>query len=121
MGVGVDVISSSNPALTPTIKLYTKEPFIYFILNQALRKQNIEVIVMMGFFTQTLNCYLTVRYLCEELSETTVYRGQGMPAEDLENIKQTENGLLSFNNFLSQAKIEKYPICLRIVLDMMKV
>jgi hypothetical protein len=84
--------------------LYTKEPFIYSILNQALKKQNIEVIVMMGFFIQALHCHLMVKYLSEELSEMTVYRGQDMSIEDLENMKQSKNGLLSFNNFLLTSK-----------------
>ena len=34
----------------------------------------------------------------------TVYRGQGMPKKDFEQLKKNRGGLLSFNNFLSTNK-----------------
>jgi tetratricopeptide (TPR) repeat protein len=78
---------------------YTKEPFIYATLNKALRTQNVEIVLKMGFFVRDLH-----RQIHSENSPTTkmiVYRGQGMLNDEFERIKMSEGGLLSFNNFLS--------------------
>jgi hypothetical protein len=55
---------------------YTKEPFIYTTLNQALRKQDIEIIIKMGFFLQDL--HRQIARIHSENHQTTkmiVYRG----------------------------------------------
>ncbi|CAF3702174.1 unnamed protein product [Rotaria sp. Silwood1] len=81
---------------------YTKEPFIYAILNKALRTQEIDVIIKMGFFIQDL--HRQIEQLHKEANQTSkmiIYRGQGMSNDDFEKIKKSEGGLLSFNNFLS--------------------
>lgn len=81
---------------------YTKETFIYSILNKALRTQEIDVIIKMGFFIQDLHRQIEQLYATtEKTSKMTVYRGQGMSDDDFAKIKKSEGGLLSFNNFLS--------------------
>ena len=81
---------------------YTKEPFIYSTLNQALRKQDIEIIIKMGFFLQDLHRQIEHIHLeTHQTTKITVYRGQGMINMEFEKIKNSKGGLLSFNNFLS--------------------
>ncbi|CAF3954148.1 unnamed protein product [Rotaria sp. Silwood1] len=81
---------------------YTKDIFIYSMLNSALRTQNIEIILKLGFFIRDL--YRQIEQIYSNLHQTTkmtVYRGQGMSTTDFDKIKMNEGGLLSFNNFLS--------------------
>ena len=81
---------------------YTKELFIYSLLNRALRTQDIEIIIMMGFFIRDLSQQIEKIYLqTRQETNTIVYRGQVMTNAEFEKIKQNQNGLLAFNNFLS--------------------
>ena len=81
---------------------YTKEPFIYATLNQALRKQDIEIIMKMGFFLQDLHRQIEQIYSETHLTiKMILYRGQGMASMEFEKLKLSKGGLLSFNSFLS--------------------
>ncbi|CAF4820183.1 unnamed protein product, partial [Rotaria sp. Silwood2] len=81
---------------------YTKEPFIYSIVNKALRTQEIDVIIKMGFFIQDLHRQIEQLHTeAHQTSKMIIYRGQGMSNDDFEKIKKSEGGFLSFNNFLS--------------------
>ena len=81
---------------------YTKEPFIYVTLNQALRTQNIEIVIKMGFFLQDLHREIERIYnQIRPMTKIIVYRGQGMDHLEFETIKKNKAGLLSFNHFLS--------------------
>ncbi|CAF0841308.1 unnamed protein product [Rotaria sordida] len=81
---------------------YTRECFIYKMLNRALRIQDVEIIIMMSYFIRDVH-----RHIQEIHSQTihqdsfTVYRGQGMLLEDFDRIKMSKGRLLAFNNFLS--------------------
>ena len=87
------------------VEWYTKNRFIYSTLNCALRTQNIELILLMGFFVQDLHCQLLVLEMnSEQRPEMIVYRGQSIPIDELENMKNSKNNLLSFNNFLATSK-----------------
>ncbi len=81
---------------------YTKESFIFSMLNRALRTQDIDIIMMMGFIIRDLHRQI------EELHSKvnyhhpyTVYRGQGLASAEFEKLRKSKGGLLSFNNFLS--------------------
>jgi tetratricopeptide (TPR) repeat protein len=81
---------------------YSRDSFIYSMLNRALRTQDIEVILKMGFFIQELHKH--IQQLHSEIDKSkplTVYRGQGMLPEDFQRLQSSKGGLLSFNNFLS--------------------
>lgn len=87
---------------------YTKEPFIYVVLNRALRIQNIEIILKMGFFVRDL--HQQIEQLHSKTAQTStliVYRGQGMLNKEFERMKKNEGGLLAFNNFLSTSYDEQ--------------
>jgi len=81
---------------------YTKDTFIYSILNRALRTQNTEMILKMGFFVRNLHRQIEQIHLDASLTtKMTIYRGQGILNTEFEKMKKSEGGLLSFNNFLS--------------------
>jgi tetratricopeptide (TPR) repeat protein len=87
------------------IHWYTRENFVYSVLNRALRTFDVGIIVMMGFFLRDLHQQIKQRH--DEQSKNrieqtyTVYRGQAMYNDDFKKLCNSPNGLLSFNNFLS--------------------
>ncbi|CAF2056713.1 unnamed protein product [Rotaria magnacalcarata] len=86
---------------------YSQEIFLYGMLNCALRSLDMETMAKMGFFIRKLHQQL--RQLHEKqarsfMKQFIVYRGQGLPQDDFENLVDTKGGVLSFNNFLSTSK-----------------
>jgi len=81
---------------------YTKCSFIYLTLNEALRTQNINIIIKMGFFIQDLHRQIKELHSKDDNSiPPIIYRGQVMLKTDFEKMKICKGGLLSFNNFFS--------------------
>jgi tetratricopeptide (TPR) repeat protein len=85
---------------------YTYECFLYSMLNKALRTMEVDLIIKMGFFVCDLHNHIATlhaeQYGGHHHSDTfTVYRGQGLSPTDFDQLKQTQGGLLAFNNFLS--------------------
>lgn len=81
---------------------YTRDCFIYSMLNKALRDQEIDIILKMGFFI--FDVHQQIRQLhCAIMKREPfiVYRGQGMFNSEFEKVKNNKGGLLSFNSFLS--------------------
>lgn len=83
---------------------YTRECFMYHILNRTLRTFDVDMILTLGPFIQDLH-----QHLCELHSQQKhsfqptfmVYRGQRLLKTHFNQIEQSFGGLLSFNNFLS--------------------
>lgn len=76
------------------------------MLNRALRLLEADIIVNMGFFIHDLHRQL--EHLHRQQigrghwdKRFTVYRGQGLPTEQFEQLKKAQGGLMSFNSFLS--------------------
>jgi tetratricopeptide (TPR) repeat protein len=97
---------------------YTKEMFLYGMLNRALRSLDMEAMTKLGFFIRSL--HLQLKQLHQEQSANfnksfTVYRGQGLTQEDFTNLTDSKGGLLSFNNFLSTSR--KREVAMRFVRD----
>ena len=86
---------------------YTQANFLYFNVNQALRTQDVEILLKMGFFIQDLHLNIKQRYN-EENNRTplTLYRGQGLSEINFEKMKNSERGLIGFNSFLSTSRDE---------------
>ncbi|CAF3996541.1 unnamed protein product [Rotaria sp. Silwood2] len=81
---------------------YTRDCFIYSMLNKALRTQDTEIIIKMGFFLRDLHRQIEQLHSnSKNRSLLTVYRGQGMFRAEFEQMRKSKGGLLSFNNFLS--------------------
>jgi hypothetical protein len=89
---------------------YTYNCFLYSMLNRALRTMEVDLIVKMGFFIRDLHNQITTLH-SEQYGEHhhfqsfTVYRGQGLSHIDFDQLKKTQGGLLSFNQFLSTSEI----------------
>jgi tetratricopeptide (TPR) repeat protein len=81
---------------------YTTEDFIYSNPNRALRTQEMELIMKMGFYIQDVYREAEQRKsLSQATSKITVYRGQRSSNQEFEKLRNSKGGLLSFNNFLS--------------------
>jgi hypothetical protein len=79
------------------------------MFNRALRMMEVDLIIKMGFFLRDLHKHITElhteKYGRHHHSNSfTVYRGQGLSQTDFDQLKKTQAGLLSFNNFLSTSK-----------------
>ncbi len=88
---------------------YAYECFLYSMLNRALRTMEVDLIIKMGFFVRDLHQHIAALHAEQygghhDLESFTVYRGQGLSQTDFDQLKQTQGGLLSFNNFLSTSK-----------------
>ena len=77
---------------------YTRECFLYRLLNKALRVQNIDVLFLLRFVIRDIEqqlesskCSSTVR----------VYRAQHMSKEEIEKLKNSVGEFVSMNSFLS--------------------
>jgi hypothetical protein len=81
---------------------YTRDCFLYWMLNKALRTQDTEMMMKMGFFLQDLHNQIKQLYLKSTNHDClTAFRGQGVSQEEFDKIKRNKGGLLLFNNFLS--------------------
>ncbi|CAF4176604.1 unnamed protein product, partial [Adineta steineri] len=84
---------------------YTRDCFIYQMLNCALRTLDANTIINMGFFIHDL--HQQIKELHEQQLSNyhnkpfVVYRGQGLSKTDFDKLKNINGGLMSFNNFLS--------------------
>ncbi|CAF1166857.1 unnamed protein product [Adineta ricciae] len=82
---------------------YTKECFIYRLLNKALRTENIDALYLFRFY---------IIDLCKQLEEEsqknrgvmTLYRGQVMSTEELDRLKRNVGTLFSMNGFFSTTR-----------------
>ena len=92
-----------------SILWYTRECFLYRMLNRALRELDVDVIMKLGFFISDLHSQIA-RLHKEQFSalkckqRLTVYRGQAMNKESFEQMKIEPGRLLAFNSFLSTSR-----------------
>ncbi|CAF1503082.1 unnamed protein product [Adineta ricciae] len=87
---------------------YSCESFLYPMLNRAIRMMNGDIMIRMGFFINDLHRQIEQLHKVQDFTEIfTVYRGQGLSGPDFEQLKKTNGGLMSFNNFLSTSKVRK--------------
>lgn len=82
---------------------YTRECFIYRILNRSLRQNEISVLYRFRYFL----CHLHQQIVSQseiqtyKYSSIIVYRGQNISQEHFHQLESNRNGYLSFNSFLS--------------------
>jgi hypothetical protein len=80
--------------------------FLYSMINRALCTMEVDMIIKVGFIVPDLHEQITrlysEQYACQHHSGLlTVFRGQGLSQTDSDQLQKTQNGLMSFNNFLS--------------------
>ena len=104
----VDELASTYREKTP-IWWYTRECFLYPMLNRALRAMDADLIVKSGFFISDLHRQIQELHR-EEFGSAgsnqkfTVYRGQCMEKKEFDKMVASEGGLISFNCFLSTSR-----------------
>ena len=87
---------------------YTRQTFLYLLLNKSLRQQNIEMIVDLHFFLYDLHDQLAATY--EGVHPRTeiekYYRGQIMSSQEIAVLQTLGNlyGPITLNSFLSTTK-----------------
>jgi hypothetical protein len=77
---------------------YTRQSFLYRLLNKALRVQNIDLIYLFRFFIRDLHNQLLT---CQCPMIIHVYRGQLMVQEELDILKNSIGKYISINSFFS--------------------
>ncbi len=77
---------------------YTRETFLYRLLNKALRIQNIDLLFLFRFFIRDIEKELRQR---RYRSAIRLYRGQLMSVEELNVLKNSIDKFISINSFLS--------------------
>lgn len=77
---------------------YTRESFLYKLLNKALRTQNTDVLYLFRFFLIDIERQLETNRCSETVR---VYRSQLISKDELSILKQSVNQLISINSFLS--------------------
>ena len=80
---------------------YTKDTFLYRILNKALRIHNINLLFLLRFFIHDIEKELRRRQCSESID---VYRGQMMFKEELIVLQNSINKFISTNSFLSTSR-----------------
>ena len=90
------------------IHWYTCETFLYRLLNQALRTENVDTIFQFRMIIIDLTQQLACLFQSSVYSTPTltVYRGQRMTVTEIEKLKNNIGGLISMNSFVSTTIIE---------------
>ncbi|CAF1195223.1 unnamed protein product [Adineta steineri] len=89
------------------IEWYTTNSFLYRLLHQALRMEDIDTIFKLRYYIYDLHkqlAQLHTSYLHSLPSDQpilTLYRGQRMKITELTRLQQNVHKLISMNNFLS--------------------
>ena len=83
---------------------YTQDSFLYRLLNKALRKKNLHVLLLFRFFVRDIDNELE-KHRCS--TSMRVYRSQCIPAKQLDVLKESVGKLISVNSFLWSNLIRK--------------
>ena len=91
---------------------YTREAFVYHLLNRALRTEDISALYIFRFFIADLCRQLKIEHERQQKQSNTtpiwtVYRGGHISGEELDNLKETVGSLTSLNGFISTS-LEKW-------------
>jgi tetratricopeptide (TPR) repeat protein len=85
------------------IQWYTKNSFVYRLINKALRTEDIEQLYLFRYFIQDLCSALSFKHqILIELGEPiTVYRGLRLRQDEFDELVKDEQKLVSMNGYLS--------------------
>lgn len=86
---------------TNSILWYTNDSFVYRLLNRAFRTQDIRIIFTFRFFILDLYRQLADEARGAMTLSKKAFRGQFLPVEELNIIRNSIGGLISTNTFLS--------------------
>jgi tetratricopeptide (TPR) repeat protein len=84
-----------------SLQWYTKDSFVYRILNKALQVQDIDLLFPFAFYIRDVKEQLQKLHETQSEKYTRVYRGQFMSTEEVNVLKNSERNLISINAFFS--------------------
>ena len=91
------------------IRWYTRETFVYKMVNKALRTEDVQQLHTFRFFINDLSSTLAREYKKLQESDdeiiTTVYRGGRLTMIELEQFRSNEGKLISINSYLSTSRL----------------
>lgn len=86
------------------LRYYSKDSFIYRLINKALRTEDIDLLYVFRFFIGDLSRSLEKEHkklLSSKIEILDVYRGLKLDKEEYETLKQNHGKLISTNGYLS--------------------
>ena len=90
------------------IQWYTRDSFIYVMINRALRLLEADIIMKMGFFLCDLHQQITQKHQLQVTNydgkRFTLWRGQGITTDAFAKMSASKGGLLAFNSYISTSK-----------------
>jgi tetratricopeptide (TPR) repeat protein len=95
------------------ISWYTGETFLYKLINQALRTEDIEQLYTFRYYIADLSTQLALEYqkMPKEVGEKIrLYRGVHISKDELERLKTNEGNLVATNGFLSTSRSREYAL-----------
>lgn len=99
------------------IRWYTRETFVYKMVNKALRTEDVEQLHTFRFYISDLSLALAREYKNKKMEEsnygmttTTVYRGVQLTMTELEQFQSNEGKLISINGYLSGSRLRDIAI-----------
>ncbi|CAF0895731.1 unnamed protein product [Rotaria sp. Silwood1] len=86
---------------------YTRDTFLYRLLNKALRVQNIDLLFIFRFFIYDIQRQLEINQ-CLQAIQT--YRGQLMSKDEVKELENSIGDYISINSFFSTTRDKNYAI-----------
>lgn len=98
------------------IRWYTRETFVYKMVNKALRTEDVQQLHTFRFYINDLSSRLTEMSQSRQMEEnestsTKVYRGSQLLPNELEQFQSNEGKLISMNGYLSASRLESIAEC----------
>ncbi|CAF1473387.1 unnamed protein product [Rotaria sordida] len=88
-----------------SIRWYTKDTFIYKLINKALRTKDVEQLYVFRYYITDLSTSLNREYKNSHLTETIfLYRGATMSHDEFEKLKANKNHFISINGYFSTSR-----------------
>lgn len=98
------------------IQWYTRETFVYKMVNKALRTEDVQQLHIFRFYINDLSMALAQEYKNKEKDEsndevaTMVYRGVRLRMMELEQFQSNEGKLISINGYLSASHLRNIAV-----------
>ena len=98
-----------NYISSDAINWYTRQSFVYQLINRALRTEDSEALYIFRFYIsdlsrQLVNEHNKLRIQYEKSPILKLYRGCHMRPEELKKLQDTIDGLTSINGFVSTSR-----------------
>ncbi|CAF1169216.1 unnamed protein product [Didymodactylos carnosus] len=94
------------------VKWYTRETFLYRLVNKALRTEDVTSLYLFRTFIVDLCNQLEAEFdkMKQEEDELVLYRGQQMSENEIDKLQHNEHSLISTNGFFSTTRSKKVAV-----------